>query len=634
MARNLGTFAAPFNFKVTMQEAFDPRVVVGTKRELTTKATWPCDGDTLYLYNGLQVSVVEEKAVYMLIDINKALEEDYSGWLRIDAGNAEQVSVIDNLESDSAVAALSAKQGKVLMGEIAGVKAKLVNIYTYKGSKDTYEELPTEGVAAGDVWNVAAAYGQHPAGTNYAWVTDLTGGGHWDALGGSLDLSGYFTKTEVEAAIKVESDRADAEEKRLAGLIDANAQAIAGALGDISSQASSIEQLGISLGETNAEVAKKVNAVDGHSLISAEDLAQITTNKDGIATIHEALYTENQGIVKRIADLESLFEDDSVEGGSISLAGINAAISELQSGKAEKSALETLSGTVSTIQGTLDAAVALNGQQTELINGLSGKVTNLESLYNDSVLSLSNTVNDHTQSISDLNTNLGLVKADVDVIKGDYLKAADIVGKLDASVYEAKVAELVKADSDNLAAAKTYAEEQAAAAAGAVNTALEAEVTRAKAAEEANAVAIAVEKGRLDAILTGEGVSEALDSFKELQAWIETHEGGAAEILAAVNKAQGEVDALELVVAGIDEAYKAADAGVLAAAKAHVTEEFNKLGTAAYKAEDYFASAGALALVKATADAAAPQATTYTKDEVNTKIAGDIAAAFEWVDVK
>jgi hypothetical protein len=37
------------------------------------------------------------------------------------------------------------------------------------------------------------------------------------------------------------------------------------------------------------------------------------------------------------------------------------------------------------------------------------------------------------------------------------LKTADIAGKLDTSVYEAKVAELVKADADNLKTAKDYA---------------------------------------------------------------------------------------------------------------------------------------------------------------------------------
>lgn len=508
--------------------------------------------------------------------------------ISVTSGDKKGVYSIEAVGANAVLKEVGAKidlSNYVTKGEISAV-------YKAKGSVATFEELPTNA-QVGDVYNVA------DTGKNYVWVENLVDGeSGWDDLAGIIDLTPYATTESVEGHVNT-----------LNGLIATNTGAIA---------------------TINAALANKVDAVEGSSLIPADKLALIDTNAGAIGLLNGQVSV----LTGRVKTLEEWFSDDSIEGGGLSLADVNAAIADLQQNKADKSALEALSGTVTTIQGTLDAAVALNGEQTTLINGLSGKVTTLEGLYNDSVLSLSSTVNSHTQSISDLNTNLGLVKADVDTIKGDYLKAADIAGKLDASVYEAKVAELAKADSDNLAAAKTYAEEQAAAAAGAVNTALEAEVTRAKAAEEANAAAIAVEKGRLDAILTGEGVSEALDSFKELQAWIETHEGGAADILAAASKAQKEVDALELVVAGIDEAYKTADAGVLAAAKAHVTEEFNKLGSAAYKAEDYFASAGALGAVKAIADAAAPQATTYTKDEVNTKIAGDIAAAFEWVDVK
>lgn len=508
--------------------------------------------------------------------------------ISVTSGDKKGVYSIEAVGANAVLKEVGAKidlSNYVTKGEISAV-------YKAKGSVATFEELPTNA-QVGDVYNVA------DTGKNYVWVENLVDGeSGWDDLAGIIDLTPYATTESVEGHVNT-----------LNGLIATNTGAIA---------------------TINAALANKVDAVEGSSLIPADKLALIDTNAGAIGSLNGQV----SGLTGRVESLEQFFSDDSIEGGGISLAGVNAAIADLQQNKADKSALTELSGTVSTIQGTLDAAVALNGEQTTLINGLSEKVTGLETLYNDSVLSLSSTVNSHTQSISDLNTNLGLVKSDVDTIKGDYLKAADIEGKLDASVYEAKVAELVKADSDNLASAKTYAEEQAAAAAGAVNTALEAEVTRAKAAEEANAAAIAVEKGRLDAILTGEGVSEALDSFKELQAWIENHEGGAADILAAANKAQEEVDALELVVSGIDEAYKAADAATLVAAKEHVATEFNKLGTAAYKDEAYFASAADLGAVKATADAAAPQATTYTKDEVNTKIAGDIAAAFEWVDVK
>lgn len=68
------------------------------------------------------------------------------------------------------------------------VKALLTNVYTYKGSKATYEELPSTGNVTGDVWNVVAAHGNIPAGTNYAWD-----GNQWDSLGGSVDLSTYIT---------------------------------------------------------------------------------------------------------------------------------------------------------------------------------------------------------------------------------------------------------------------------------------------------------------------------------------------------------------------------------------------------------------------------------------------------------
>lgn len=228
MARNKGTFSYAANYEVKVQAALDPRIAVERKAELILKDTWPYDGDTIYLYKGLVVSVQEENALYMLTDMSKITAADYSGWLRVDAGNAEQVEVVDNLTSDATDKALSAKQGKVLMGEIDGVKSKLVNIYTYKGSKEKYSELPTDAVA-GDVWNVAEAVYNVPSGTNWAWT-----GTRWDALGGSIDLSGYYSKSEVDAAIKVETDRAIAKESELMqGIMNAGTSAInAGAKAD------------------------------------------------------------------------------------------------------------------------------------------------------------------------------------------------------------------------------------------------------------------------------------------------------------------------------------------------------------------------------------------------------------------
>lgn len=57
-------------------------------------------------------------------------------------------------------------------------------VYKFKGSVDTYELLPNTNNIVGDTYNVVAAHGLYPAGTNYTWD-----GTSWDALGGAIDLA-------------------------------------------------------------------------------------------------------------------------------------------------------------------------------------------------------------------------------------------------------------------------------------------------------------------------------------------------------------------------------------------------------------------------------------------------------------
>ena len=80
-------------------------------------------------------------------------------------------------------------------------KADLAKAYHYKGSKATYANLPASGNQEGDVWNVEAAYGNYPPGTNWAWT-----GTAWDPLGGSVDLSGYLQASDVTAVSNAEID--------------------------------------------------------------------------------------------------------------------------------------------------------------------------------------------------------------------------------------------------------------------------------------------------------------------------------------------------------------------------------------------------------------------------------------------
>lgn len=117
MARNKGMFQFAANFEIKNSAALDPRMVVATKAELYNKETWPYDGETAYLYNGLVVAVTEENELYMLIDAaNYAVE---ASWKKI--VDVKQTVVEDSLESESTINALSANQGKVLKEMIESI---------------------------------------------------------------------------------------------------------------------------------------------------------------------------------------------------------------------------------------------------------------------------------------------------------------------------------------------------------------------------------------------------------------------------------------------------------------------------------------------------------------------------------
>jgi hypothetical protein len=79
---------------------------------------------------------------------------------------------------------------------------KLSSVLEYKGTKTNTSELPTSGNEKGDVWNIStscAASGSLPkvnAGDNVAW-----NGESWDVLAGTVDLSGYYTKAQVDSEL-------------------------------------------------------------------------------------------------------------------------------------------------------------------------------------------------------------------------------------------------------------------------------------------------------------------------------------------------------------------------------------------------------------------------------------------------
>lgn len=266
---------------------------------------------------------------------------------------------------------------------------------------------------------------------------------------------------------------------------------------------------------------------------------------------------------------------------------------------------------------------------------------------------------------------------DVEAAAGDYVasisqadgKIVPVMGTFNFE--EAGAAEA--AANAALEEAKTYAEGQAnaaqaaaiadaagkyqvagnyeeAGAAAAVQSNLDTEVLRAKAAEEANANAIAAEKARMDAFLADATISDAaVDTLKEIQSYITSDGAAAQEMLAAIeaaqgaaDAAQGEVDALEEVVAGVKATAEAAATKAALDAEIERADAAEKANAAAIKAisDDYLKAADKTALEgqisaeattaraaeKANADAIKAISDDYLKSADKTELQGNIDA--------
>lgn len=293
---------------------------------------------TIQLVEGLFVYVKENKTAYIL----KGFDPDGSNRVWETVATGKVVEIIDSLESDKTDAALSAAQGKALKTLIDDLKASVAAALDYKGTKDTYDALPTEGNKKGDVWNVVAAHGTTPAGTNYAWD-----GTQWDPLGGTVDLSGYYTKTQVDDAISTAKTELEAADTALEGQITT---------------------------VTN-QLNNKVDKVEGSGLISDTDLNQIRTNKSDIESLQTSVggkqdeltpgnavsITEENVIDVKLDPASNEALSKSAEGLKLDLSGVKGSTVKVGvaiTGGAEIGADQTIAAGMQALSDSIQTAVA------------------------------------------------------------------------------------------------------------------------------------------------------------------------------------------------------------------------------------------------------------------------------------
>lgn len=128
MARDKGQKTFASNYEVKIAEMLDPRLLVDSKEELIKKETWPSDGDTLYMKEGMFV-YVKGDGFYELVSLANILATDYSGWKKVTSES--DVYFSDLLDEDAIMDIISGNAYQIedtskIEEFIANAKGKIV----------------------------------------------------------------------------------------------------------------------------------------------------------------------------------------------------------------------------------------------------------------------------------------------------------------------------------------------------------------------------------------------------------------------------------------------------------------------------------------------------------------------------
>lgn len=119
---------------------------------------------------------------------------------------ASSASAAKTSETNAATSETNAKKALVscqnIQTQVNNGLQSLTSAVKYRGSVASFSALPTSGQSVGDMYNVKAAGGTDANGTairagdNVVW-----NGSGWDDQAGTVDLSNYYTKSEMNGAV-------------------------------------------------------------------------------------------------------------------------------------------------------------------------------------------------------------------------------------------------------------------------------------------------------------------------------------------------------------------------------------------------------------------------------------------------
>lgn len=115
-----------------------------------------------------------------------------------DEVNSRLYQYVKTADMNSTIANELKPYAKTADLDVYAKKSDITKAVHYRGSVDTFNDLPKSGVLVGDMYNIVKADTIHnvKAGDNVCY-----NGNEWDNMGGTVDLSDYATKSDVEKAV-------------------------------------------------------------------------------------------------------------------------------------------------------------------------------------------------------------------------------------------------------------------------------------------------------------------------------------------------------------------------------------------------------------------------------------------------
>lgn len=260
------------------------------------------------------------------------------------------------------------------------INSKVSSVYRVKGTKNTYEELPSDENKIGDVYNVISAVTIdndefYPAGTNFVW-TDKG----WDALGGTIDLSPYVKKDDVFTAITSINDEIQTIKNQL-NVADSNIQKLTSEISDFKKN---VEDSNKTFADSIATLDERISGnTDDITELSGitEDLgSSIKDLSESAKTFNESIETINDSLVSINEKIDTI--DNSVSELSGNTEQLQSQIDELtESLNTTNSALIDAVSEIENVKEIIKAMIDVDASLLQDIQSLSGISTNMLSNY-------------------------------------------------------------------------------------------------------------------------------------------------------------------------------------------------------------------------------------------------------------